>query len=65
MQEGQKLTLMTGPLKFNALRFSRKPPAAVLTWYGETEVVNIFRIRIVVLKLAWPPVHWENAFTSE
>jgi len=65
MKGGQSLRLRTAPLKFNAIRFNRNPPAVVLTWYADTEVINIFLIRIAVLRLAWPPVLWDTAFTSD
>ena len=65
MKEGQKLSLRTGPLKFNAIRFNWKPPGVVLTWYADTEVVNVSRIRIIAFLLAWPPLRWETAFTPD
>ncbi len=65
MKEEQNLRLLTGSLNFNAIRFNRKPPGVVLTWYADTEVVNIFLVRIVVFRLAWPPLLWDTAFTSD
>jgi len=65
MKEGQKLSLRTGPLKFNAIRFNKKPPGVVLTWYADTEVVNVSRIRVVFFTVAWPFLRWETAFTPD
>ena len=65
MKEGQILSLRTGPLKFNAIRFNKKPPGVVLTWYADTEVANVFLVRIIAFLLARSFLRWETAFTSD
>lgn len=63
MQE-RKLRLKTDKLQFNRLAFDWKAKAAVFTWYADTEVPNIALVRIVVVRLGWPPVKVETCFTD-
>lgn len=63
MKEGY-LRLRTGSLKFNKAALDNKQRALVLTWYADTEVLNVVAMRVVVLRLSWPPIQWLNAFTE-
>lgn len=53
--DGRKLRLRVGPAEFG-IACSWRDRAIILSWVAETEVHNLMWIRIVVFKLAWPPI---------
>lgn len=42
---------------------SREDKAICFCWRAETEVRNVLWMRIITLKLAWPPIRHVEAFT--
>ena len=62
--EKRKLCLDTGPLKFFGAERDKPNRAVAFFWMAETEVPNIILMRIIVLRLRWPPIKWVTMFTD-
>ena len=59
-KHNRKLALVTETPHFNGLKWMEGK--LFLTWSAETEVSNVLFWRVLVLKLAWPPVVWLECF---
>ena len=61
--QGRKLCLRKGPVSFGA-DFYWREATIVLGWVAETSAPNMVWMRIISIKLGWPPVRWVTAFTD-
>lgn len=55
------VNLFHEPAEFS-IRRSRR--GLILAWVAETEAPNILWVRVVTLKIGWPPLHWVSGFTD-
>jgi len=59
-----KIKLYTDPPEFHI--FASKIDKAILfVWTAETSVKNYTWMRIIVIKLTWPPIRHVEAFVKE
>ena len=62
-REQRKLRLeVLFPSKFLVIA-SREDKAICFVWRAETEVRNVLWLRLVILRLGWPPIRHIEAFT--
>ena len=55
------IKLLVGDSKFEVF-FSKIDKALILSWVAETGAKNVTWMRILTLRLRWPPWHCETAF---
>jgi len=60
----RKLRLLVGPSEFG-ITCSWRDKAIILAWVAETEAPNVIWMRMVVLKLSWPPIRHVATFTDK
>lgn len=60
-----KLRLAYEPLQFTGVAFDKPNKTLVFCWIAETEVSNIILIRLLALRLRFPPIKIVTAFTDK
>lgn len=61
---GHMLRLKVDPERSFHMEFSREKKAVLLGWLALTEVINVQWVRLITLRLGWPPIHSWSGFTS-